>query len=136
MVSSIIEGIRNYIASVPLMSEFDSKHRHIDWTDADNDNYGIFPDTDNLVDEYVDGTQIRQYICQINIRKFAVLDADRLKTVHFWNACSVGSTLLPMQEICPICPTAVLPLRSRLKMQCSWSLIHRASEVHMLYKSN
>ena len=38
MVSSIIEGIRNYIASVPLMSEFDSKHRHIDWTDADNDN--------------------------------------------------------------------------------------------------
>lgn len=82
------------------MSEFDSKRRHIDWTDADNDNYGIFPDTDNLVDEYVDGTQIRQYICQINIRKFAVLDADRLKTVHFWNACSVGSTLLPMQEIC------------------------------------
>lgn len=83
MVSSIIEGIRNYIASVPLMSEFDSKRRHIDWTDADNDNYGIFPDTDNLVDEYVDGTQIRQYVCQINIRRFAVLDADRLKNSAF-----------------------------------------------------
>ena len=96
MVSSIIEGIRNYIASVPLMSEFDSKHRHIDWTDADNDNYGIFPDTDNLVDEYVDGTQIRQYICQINIRKFAFLE--RLQ--RWFDAAADAGDLPDMPDGC------------------------------------
>lgn len=83
MPESIIEGMREYIAACPLMSEFEKGRRHIDWTSADDDNYGIFPDTDHKLEEYVDGTQIRQYVCQITIRKFSTLDADRLKNSAF-----------------------------------------------------
>lgn len=83
MPESIIEGIRQYIAGCPLMAEFDSKRRHIDWTDADCDNYGIYPDSDSLKDEYIDGTQVRQYACQITIRKFSKQDAERLKNNEF-----------------------------------------------------
>lgn len=83
MADSIIDGIRRYIAGCPLMSEFDGKHRHIDWTEADNDNYGIFPDSDSLAEEYINGTQIRQYACQIVIRKFAKGEADKLHNSEF-----------------------------------------------------
>ncbi|MCM1578087.1 MAG: hypothetical protein NC078_04730 [Ruminococcus sp.] len=83
MPESIIEGMRRYIADCPLMAEFESKRRHIDWTDADCDNYGIFPDSDSLIEEYIDGTQVRQYACQITIRKFATLDADKLRNNEF-----------------------------------------------------
>lgn len=101
MPDSIIEGVRKYIDAVPLMREFDKKNRHIDWTSPDDDNYGIFPDTDNLLEEYVDGTEIRQYVCQINIRKFAALDADRLKNNEFlerlqrWFAAQTDDGNLP-----------------------------------------
>lgn len=83
VADSIITGMRDYIAACPLMAEFDTKHRHIDWTDADNDNYGIFPDNDRLIEKYIDGTQMRQYVCQITIRKFSKADADRLKNSEF-----------------------------------------------------
>lgn len=83
MPESIIEGMRQYIADCPLMSEFESKRRHIDRTDADCDNYGIYPDGDSLIEEYIDGTQVRQYACQITIRKFAKLDADKLRNNEF-----------------------------------------------------
>lgn len=83
MAESIIDGIRRYIAACPLMSEFDSKRRHIDWMEADNENYGIYPDGDSLVDKYIDGTQIRQYACQITVRRFAKTDAERLKNSEF-----------------------------------------------------
>ena len=107
MPESIIAGIREYIDAVPLMREFDKKNRHINWTDADNDNYGIFPDTDSLLEEYVDGTEIRKYVCQINIRRFAALDADRLKNTEFlerlqrWFAKQTDEENLPeMPEGC------------------------------------
>lgn len=83
MPESIIDGVRKYISECPLMTEFESKKRHIDWTDADCDNYGIYPDSDKIIDEYIDGTQVRQYVCQINIRKFAKQDAERLKNNEF-----------------------------------------------------
>lgn len=83
MPESIIEGIRQYIANCPLMSEFENKRRHIDWTDADCDNYGIYPDSDSVLEEYIDGTEIRQYACQITIRKFAKQDADKLRNNEF-----------------------------------------------------
>lgn len=107
MPESIIAGIREYIDAVPLMREFDRKNRHIDWTDPDNDNYGIFPNTDTLIEEYVDGTEIRKYVCQINIRRFAALDADRLKNTEFlerlqrWFAKQTDEENLPeMPEGC------------------------------------
>lgn len=75
--------MRDYIAACPLMAEFDSKHRHIDWTDENNENYGIFPDSDEQIDSYIDGTELRRNVCQITIRKFSVIDADRLRNNEF-----------------------------------------------------
>ena len=83
MTESIIEGIRTYISECPLMSAFDNCKGYIDWTDADNNNYGIYPDTDVLIDTYIDGTQVRQYTCQITLRKFAKADANRLDNSAF-----------------------------------------------------
>lgn len=83
MADSIISAIRSYIADCPLMTEFDSQHRHIDWTDDKDENYGIFPDSDELIESYIDGTEIRQYACQITIRRFSKLDADRLRNSEF-----------------------------------------------------
>lgn len=83
MADSMIQSMRDYIASCPLMSMFDSKNRHIDWTDADNENYGIFPDGDILKQSYIDGSEVRQYTCQITIRRFSKFDADRLKNNEF-----------------------------------------------------
>lgn len=83
MPDSIIDGIRRYIAGCPLMSEFDGKHRHIDWTEADNDNYGIFPDTDDTVTQYIGGSQERRYACSVIIRRLSKQDADRLNNSEF-----------------------------------------------------
>ena len=80
---SIIAAMREYIASCPLMSEFDTKKTHIDWTESENENYGIFPDSDDILSSYIDGTQIRQYSCQITVRRLAKLDADRLRNSEF-----------------------------------------------------
>lgn len=80
---SIIAAMRDYIASCPLMAEFDSRHRHIDWTKADDDNYGIYPDSDDVVSSYVDGTEVRKYVCSVVIRKFACQDMDRLSNSEF-----------------------------------------------------
>lgn len=65
------------------MAEFDSKRRHINWTDADLDNYGIFPDGDDLAESYIDGSEERKYVCSVIIRKFSRQDAERLKNSEF-----------------------------------------------------
>ena len=78
MTESIIDGIRQYIADCPLMSEFDSKKRHINWTDADSDNYGIFPDCDEAVESYIDGSEERKYVCSVIIRKFSKAEKQRI----------------------------------------------------------
>lgn len=83
MAESIIGAVREYLADCPLMAEFDSRHRHIDWTDENNENYGIFPDYDEPVDSYIDGTELRRYACQITVRRFSVSDAERLRNSEF-----------------------------------------------------
>ena len=81
MVQSIIEGLRNYLAECPLLSEIPVKDRHVDWTKADVDgNYGIFADkNDPIGDPYIDGTQKMLYTAQINVRKLADSDVKRLE---------------------------------------------------------
>lgn len=80
-VKSIIEGLRNYIAECPLLSEIPVKDRHVNWTSADIDgNYGIFADGNEPVGEsYIDGTQEMQYTAQINVRKISDSDVKRLE---------------------------------------------------------
>lgn len=92
MVQSIIEGLRNYLAECPLLSEIPLKDRHIDWTAADiNGNYGIFADGNDPIGEpYINGDQEMLYTAQINVRKLADSDVKRLEAnawlerLQFW----------------------------------------------------
>ena len=81
MVQSIIEGLRNYLAECPLLSEIPLKDRHIDWTAADiNGNYGIFADSNDPIGApYINGDQEMLYTAQINVRKLADSDVKRLE---------------------------------------------------------
>lgn len=82
MVQSIIEGLRNYLAECPLLSEIPVKGRHINWTEPPDidGNYGIFADSNEPLGEpYIDGSQEMQYTAQINIRKMADSDIKRLE---------------------------------------------------------
>lgn len=81
MVQSIIEGLRNYLAECPLLSEIPVKDRHVDWTAADiNGNYGIFADGNDPIGEpYINGDREMLYTAQINVRKLADSDIKRLE---------------------------------------------------------
>lgn len=81
MVQSIIEGLRNYLAECPLLSEIPVKDRHVDWTAADiNGNYGIFADGNDPIGEpYINGDREMLYTAQINVRKLADSDVKRLE---------------------------------------------------------
>lgn len=82
MVTSIIEGLRNYLAECPLLSEIPVKNRHVNWTSEPdiNGNYGIFADSNEPIGEpYIDGTQEMQYTAQINVRKVTDSDIKRLE---------------------------------------------------------
>lgn len=81
MVQSIIEGLRNYLAECPLLTEIPVKDRHVDWTSADfNGNYGIFADGNEPVGEpYINGDREMLYTAQINVRKLADSDVKRLE---------------------------------------------------------
>lgn len=81
MVQSIIEGLRNYLAECPLLSEIPVKDRHVDWTVADiNGNYGIFAGGNDPIGEpYINGDREMLYTAQINVRKLADSDVKRLE---------------------------------------------------------
>lgn len=53
-MSSIIQGIREYMAACPLLNEIPLKG-YIDWTSDKEDNYGIFRDSDVLVKSFISG---------------------------------------------------------------------------------
>lgn len=82
MADTIIEGMRAFIASCPLMSELTKGY--VDWTDEDNDSYGIYPDGDDRVgDPYIDGSCERKYVLSIIVKRMALTDADRLHNSAF-----------------------------------------------------
>jgi hypothetical protein len=81
--NSIISGVRAYIAACPLLSEIAPNKRHVDWTDEDPDNYGIFPDNDDLLRRYISGSELRQYSFAVNSRRMSETDAKRLNNSEF-----------------------------------------------------
>lgn len=80
MVQSIIEGLRNYLAECPLLAEIPVRDRHVNWTAADKQNYGIFPDDNVPIGApYINGDQEMLYTAQINVRKLTDSDVKRLE---------------------------------------------------------
>lgn len=80
---SIISGIRDWLAVCPLLADITAGKRHIDWTDADANNYGIITDGDTLIQKYINGGEKRQYNFALNIRKMAATDINRLNNAEF-----------------------------------------------------
>lgn len=82
-MSSLIQGVREYIAACPLLEEIPVKARHVDWTSDNADNYGVMFDSDNLVKPFISGGGKREYNFTLFVRRFAKEDADRLQNSEF-----------------------------------------------------
>ena len=82
-MSTMIQGVKEYIAECPLLGEIPVKGRHVDWTSSDADNYGIMLDSDNLVKPFISGGGKYEYNFTLFVRKFAKEDVDRLANTEF-----------------------------------------------------
>lgn len=81
---TMIEAIKNYIGSCPLLDEIVPKKRHIDFTEELPDNYGIFPSGDGLSGNvYINGDEEREYSFAFFVRRVADTDAARLESSGF-----------------------------------------------------
>lgn len=80
---SIISGIRKWLNGCELFSEIPSGRRHIDWTDSENENYGIAPDGDIMLRKFINGGGKRQYSFTLYINRFSAEDEQRLKNAEF-----------------------------------------------------
>lgn len=80
----MIETVKDYIGGCPLLDEIAPKRRHIDWTEDDPDNYGIFPAGDAPIgDAYINGDEEREYSFAVYVRKVTDSDAVRLENSGF-----------------------------------------------------
>lgn len=78
ILSTMIQGIKEYIAACPLLKEIPLKARHVDWTSGDANNYGIMFDSDSLVKPFISGGGKREYNFTLFVRKFAKKASRRL----------------------------------------------------------
>lgn len=78
------EHIKNYIGGCPLLDEISLKNRHIDWTEDNPENYGIFPAGDDEVGPaYINGDEEREYSFAFYVRKVTDTDEERLRNSGF-----------------------------------------------------
>lgn len=77
---SIIEGLREYIAGCPHLTEFTD---HVDFADEDAGNYGIMPTGDDIIKRFMDRSAQRKYQFSLCARNFTVDDAQRVANSKF-----------------------------------------------------
>lgn len=84
-VTTIIEGVRAYIASCPLLAEIPVSSKGVDWTDESNKNYGIMPDSDQLLKGFISGggNGKRQYAFALFVRNFTTSAVENLANAEF-----------------------------------------------------
>lgn len=78
MADSIISALREYLGSCPLLSEAPCGRGYIDWTDADNVNYGIFPDGDRVIRKFLNGSGKHCYNFSVYFNRVTAEDNSRL----------------------------------------------------------
>lgn len=83
MAVSIIGAIREYLNKCELLSEVPVKCRHIDWTDAESESYGISIDGDTTLKKFIDGHSKRCYAFTVYFNKVSVEDTNRLESAEF-----------------------------------------------------
>lgn len=81
---TIIECVKEHMSGCPLLSEIPPKNRHIDWTEDNPDDYGIFPSGDSETGPaYINGDEKRTYTFAFYIRRMTDTDAKRLECSGF-----------------------------------------------------
>lgn len=80
-MTSIIDGIKNYVAACPLLA--DISKRHINWLEDSPDNYGIYPSGDTVLSTYISGSEERLYTFAVEVRKMTDSDVRRLESSGF-----------------------------------------------------
>lgn len=114
-VTSIIEGVRAYIASCPLLAEIPVSSKGVDWTDPNNPNYGIVPDGDIILKSFISGggNGKRQYAFALQVRKFTQSAVENLSNSGFierlQNWCDTQTVLKNFPEMPSGCyPTKII----------------------------
>ena len=80
----MIDCIKAYMNTCPLLSEIIPKKRHIDFTEDSPDNYGIFPSGDAETGiSYINGDEEREYSFAVYVRRMSDTDAVRLENSGF-----------------------------------------------------
>lgn len=110
-MSSLIQGVREYIAACPLLEEIPVKARHVDWTSDNADNYGVMFDSDNLVKPFISGGGKREYNFTMFVRRFAKEDADRLQNSKFVERLQDWCTKQNAAKLFPAMPKGCTPTR-------------------------
>lgn len=80
---SIISAVREWLSSCDILSEIPAKRRYIDWTDADNVNFGIMPDGDIPLKKFINGGGKHQYCFTLYINRMTAEDESRLRNAEF-----------------------------------------------------
>lgn len=80
----MIDCVKAYMNTCPLLSEIIPKKRHIDFTEDSPDNYGIFPSGDTETgNSYINGDEERLYTFAVYVRRMSDTDAVRLESSGF-----------------------------------------------------
>lgn len=88
-MSTMIQGVKEYIAACPLLKEIPLKARHVDWTSGDANNYGIMFDSDSLVKPFISGGGKHEYNFSLQARlrtedKKSLENAEWVERMEAW----------------------------------------------------
>ena len=83
MADTIMEAVRDYLNTCPALSSFPASKRHIDWTDADSDNYGIIADGETQTRKFISGGGKYRYDFSLYINRVTYSDEQALITAGF-----------------------------------------------------
>ena len=78
---SIIQKVKEYIQTCPFMDKF--SEIHIDWTNANGENYGIENNGDTIIRTFIDGSTKRQYNFVLYAKDCTIEDKNRLENNGF-----------------------------------------------------
>lgn len=110
-MSSIIEGVREYIAGCPLLGLSDAKNLHINWTDSKADSHGIIPDGDITIKRFINGGGKHQYSFSLFVRRFSAADYDDLRNAEFIENLQRWCNEQSLAKMLPVLPDGLVPTR-------------------------
>lgn len=102
--SDIISAVREWLAGCELLEEIPSGRRHIDWTDAENENFGIMPDGDVMLKKFISGGGKRQYNFTLYVNKVSAEDEQRLRNAAFIERLQQWCRVQSLNKNLPVLP--------------------------------